>query len=83
VLTKKIEKVAGNQYTKSAFPDEAEKQTKAKVLANTVPNPHPADLATKANVLANAGISTQQASEWEPLADVPADDFEAALAANQ
>jgi hypothetical protein len=34
---------------------------------------------TKAKVLSDAGISTQQASEWERLSDVPEEEFEAAL----
>jgi hypothetical protein len=33
----------------------------------------------KGRVLANAGISTQQASDWERLAGVPKEDFEAAF----
>jgi hypothetical protein len=36
----------------------------------------------KYRVLKDAGISTQQASEWERLADVPEAEFEAAIATN-
>lgn len=42
------------------------------------PNPRNAEQA-KGDVLSAAGISTQQASEWERLSEVPRDDFEAAL----
>jgi len=35
---------------------------------------------SKGKVLSDAGISTQQASEWERLSDVPQDEFETALA---
>jgi hypothetical protein len=41
-------------------------------------NPHNAEQA-KASVLENIGISTQQASEWERLAAMPEDEFEASL----
>lgn len=37
------------------------------------------DKPEKQKVLTDAGISTQQASEWERLSDVPNDQFEAAL----
>jgi hypothetical protein len=37
----------------------------------------------KKNILAGAGISTQQASEWERLASVPQEEFEEALAGRQ
>lgn len=42
-------------------------------------NPRGAEQA-KGDVLEKAGISTQQASEWERLSDIPEDKFEAALA---
>jgi hypothetical protein len=45
-----------------------------------VVTPHSADIPTKARVLEKAGISSQQASEWERLSDVPDGDFETALA---
>src|ERR1700730_4448849 len=34
---------------------------------------------SKGEALSDAGISTQQASDWERLSDVPEDEFEAAL----
>jgi hypothetical protein len=43
---------------------------------NQYASPHGAE---KQKVLENAGISTQQASEWERLAEVPRDEFEARL----
>jgi hypothetical protein len=43
-------------------------------------SPHDRENFSKARVLKEAGISTQQASEWERLADVPEDEFETALA---
>ena len=43
-------------------------------------SPDRADNLPKASVLNSAGISTQQASEWERLSEVPSDQFEAALA---
>jgi hypothetical protein len=42
--------------------------------------PDNADSLSKAKVLNGAGISTQQASEWERLSEVPEDEFEGALA---
>jgi hypothetical protein len=42
--------------------------------------PHNADFDPKGKVLERAGISTQQASEWERLSEVPEDKFEAPLA---
>ena len=38
-----------------------------------------ADKPLKQNVLKDAGISHQQASDWERLSEVPEDEFEAAL----
>jgi hypothetical protein len=43
-------------------------------------SPHGAE---KQKLLADAGISTQQASEWERLADVPAEEFEKAIVTSQ
>jgi hypothetical protein len=42
-------------------------------------SPHGAE---KQKLLAHAGISTQQASEWERLADVPEEEFELAITAS-
>jgi phage N-6-adenine-methyltransferase len=41
------------------------------------------DVLPKHKILDNAGITTQQASEWERLADVPEEQFEAAFAENK
>jgi hypothetical protein len=42
--------------------------------------PRTADFDPKGKVLQRAGVSTQQASGWERLSEVPEDKFEAALA---
>jgi hypothetical protein len=42
--------------------------------------PRKADFDPKGKALEKAGISTQQASDWERLAAVPQDEFETALA---
>jgi hypothetical protein len=46
-------------------------------------SPPSAENSSKAKVLEKAGISTQQASEWERLADVPEEQFEAAFGLRQ
>jgi hypothetical protein len=46
-------------------------------------SPDDAEGFSKAKVLKNAGISTQQASEWERLADVPEEEFEVHLATSK
>jgi hypothetical protein len=47
--------------------------------AKTGPNNFPV-YGGKTQTLSDAGISSQQASEWERLSEVPDDEFESALA---
>lgn len=53
-----------------------------KAIGNQYSKSASPDKPEKQKVLSAAGISTQQASEWERLADVPEDEFEAAIATN-
>jgi hypothetical protein len=48
-------------------------------IVGDIQSPCNAGTEPKRKVLAALGISTQQASEWERLAGVPQDDFEAAV----
>jgi len=63
-LSKKIEKVPA----------------KGNQYTGKVVTPDDAELPTRTRVLEKAGMSTQQASDWERLSDVPEDEFETALA---
>jgi hypothetical protein len=84
-------------YARQANNHEAERQAiqirvraerKAGELSKELPrgagnqhaSPHGAE---KQKLLADAGISTQQASEWERLADVPEDEFEKAITTSE
>jgi hypothetical protein len=48
-------------------------------IVGDIQSPHNAETEPKAKALADLGISTQQASEWERLADVPEEEFETHL----
>ena len=49
-------------------------------IVGDIQSPHNRGTEPKGKVLENAGISSQEASRWERLSEIPEDKFEAALA---